>query len=102
MRAWEILTAGMKRPEFPPKPPTLPREFLAHEWEINPANVVNARAFAHLLETRGDRVQSREIIHKVAQRSMAPAWFVRAAAFSLAEEKRLSEAVELLLKDALR
>lgn len=97
-RAWELLTSIIPEPSFPKRKPAATRERLEFQFTANPADLVNARAYAHQLDLLSEREKSREIIIAAANRPEAQTWFVEKAAYAIAERGELDKAVAMLLR----
>lgn len=96
--AWQLLSAHLPEPAFPAKAPTVPRPQLEAAWRTTPQNLVNAQQLAHVCELSGDTAQRDEVLLAVAATEKSPPWFVEKAAHTLARQRKISEAVALLLR----
>jgi len=100
-RAWELLSAHVHEPGFmTTKAPPVPRAQLESGWRTNPQNLVNAQQLAQILDAAGETAGRDEILVAVAATPKAPAWFLQRAAYVLARQGRMKEAVALLVDPA--
>lgn len=99
-KAWGLLRRTMKEPDFPSTQVRLSREALDFRWRHNPDDIVNARAYAQVLNSRGESDASEAVVAEVAQRADAPKWFLEKAAFQFARQRRFPEAVASALRAA--
>ena len=97
--AWAILATEWPEPVERAASMTSDGARLSVMWEVDPANVVNARDLAEYLARVGDIERSKEITLKVAARPGAPAWFLRKAARVYASRGNAREAVALFLRE---
>ena len=77
----------------------LSREEIEARVRIAPENNNNLVELARLTEQAGDRDGARKIILEVAAKKDAPSWFLRKAAYFLAEDGKFPEAVEMILRE---
>ena len=97
-RAWQLLAAHVPEPPFPAKVPAVPRPRLEAAWRMTPQNLVNAQQLAHACDLTGDDAQRDEVLLAVAADPKSPPWFVEKAAHILARQRKIPEAVTLLLR----
>ena len=96
--AWQLLAAHVPEPPFPAKAPTVPRPRLETVWRTTPQNLVNAQQLAQACDLAGDAAQRDEVLLAVATDPKSPPWFVEKAAHILARQRKIPEAVALLLR----
>jgi len=97
-RAWQLLSAHVREPGFiATKAPPVPRAQLESAWRASPQNLVNAQQLAQVLDAAGETTGRDEILVAVAATPKAPAWFLQRAAYILARQGRMAEAVALLV-----
>ena len=96
-RAWTLLSRHVKEPQFPTAHAAAARVALEARWRQSPKNVVNAQQLAEALHRAGETVQSDEIVLAVAAQANPPPWFVYRAAYVLARQGRVGEAVAAML-----
>ena len=97
--AWKLLAQWVKEPDFPRLDPSIRSGTLEATWFADPANTVNAQAFAADLTRRGDLDRSQKLIFKIAAGQNPPAWFVQKAAWLYAAGGDYANAVAVLLRD---
>jgi O-antigen ligase len=97
-RAWKLLAAHTTEPTFPRNAPTHPRPQLESTWRMNTQNLVNAQQLAQIRDLAGEHAERDEILVAVATSAKAPPWFIDKAAYILARQGRVPEAVSLLLR----
>jgi hypothetical protein len=96
--AWALLHGQVSEPTFPSFMPKAPRDQLEFRWIHSPADIVNARNYAQLLQASGDLPGMEAVILGVAEKADAPKWFLEKAAHILARKRDYSGAVELVLR----
>lgn len=96
-RAWPLLSAHTPEPVFPAKMLPVPRAQLEAAWRSTPQNLVNAQQLAQVLDAAGETAGRDEILVAVASAPTAPRWFLEKAAYVLARQGRMKEAVALLV-----
>ncbi len=101
-RAWQLWQSRVENPPYPActSSATAPsREDLEARIFIAPDNTANIAELARLTEQSGDTEGVRKIIFGVTARQDAPSWFLRKAAYFLAEDGKFSEAVAMSLRE---
>jgi hypothetical protein len=78
--------------------PKAPRDQLEFRWVHSPADIVNARNYAQLLQASGDASGMENVILTVAGKDDAPKWFLEKAAHIMARKREYGTAVELVLR----
>ncbi len=101
-RAWQIYSGVMPEPAYGEMPKSTKREVLENRYRLAPENAAHALALAQMLDAEGDKAAAQKIIFTVAQRTDAPPWFIRKAAYLLAAEKNFAAAVETALREKAR
>jgi O-antigen ligase len=98
-RAWQLWQGRVAEPDYPVgvNVPTL--EEAEARVRIAPENTGNLAELARLTERSGDRAGARKIILTAAARTDAPSWFLRKAAYLLADDGKFAEAVEMILRE---
>jgi len=98
-RAWDLWQGRIENPPYPTNGVVLTREELEARIRITPENTTNLVELARLAGQTGDPEREKMIILAAAQKKDAPSWFLRKAAYFLAEDGKYSEAVELALRE---
>ena len=98
-RAWQIWQGRVENPAYPVPATVLTREEIEARVRIAPENTTNLVELARLSEQSGDLTGARKIILDVAAKKDAPSWFLRKAAYLLAEDGKFPEAVEMILRE---
>ncbi len=98
-RAWEIYKAAVPEPAdiVPGKNAT--RASLEEKWRVSPDNASYALELAHLLEKEGDIAESTKVLLDAAQGASAAPRVLREAAYRLAANGKISEAVAMALRE---
>lgn len=97
--AWRMLGKRHPDPDWARAKPVLRVEQMEYRWRQKPENMVNAQLLATAYHQAGEKEKAREVVVATAARTGAPGWFIRKAAHLLAAEGKLSEAVEILLRE---
>ena len=98
-RAWQLWQGRIENPAYPANATALSREELEARIRIAPENTTNLVELARLADQAGDDAGARKIILAAAERKDAPSWFLRKAAYFLAEDGKFFEAVEMVLRE---
>ena len=98
-RAWQLYRGRVDEPGYPAGATVLSREEVEARVRVAPENVSNLVELARSNEQAGDRAGARKIILEVAAKGDAPSWFLRKAAYFLAEDGKFPEAVEMILRE---
>ena len=98
-RAWQLWHGRVGEPEYPASSAVFSREEIEARVRIAPENTANLVELARLSEQSGDRATARKIILEAAAKRDAQPWFLRKAAYLLAEDGNLREAVEMVLRE---
>ena len=98
-RAWQLWQGRVENPGYPANATALSREEIQARILIAPENTTHRVELARLSEQAGDLDGARKIILEAAAKKDAPTWFLRKAAYFLAEDGKFSEAVEMVLRE---
>ena len=98
-RAWQLWQGRVENPAYPANATTLSREEIEARILIAPENTTNLVELARLNEQAGDLPAARKIILEAAAKKDAASWFLRKAAYFLAEDGKFTEAVEMTLRE---
>ena len=98
-KAWQIWQGRIGNPAYPVPVSVRSREEIEARIRIAPQNATNLVELARLSEQAGDLAGARKIILDVAAKKDAPPWFLRKAAYLLAEDGKFPEAVEMILRE---
>ena len=98
-RAWQLWQGRVPEPPYPANTTVLSREEAEARVRIAPANMANIVELARLSEQGGDRAGAKKIILNAAAKKDAQSWFLRKAAYLLAEDGKFREAVEMILRE---
>lgn len=98
-RAWQLFPGRIEEPPYPPIVNVLSREETEARVRIAPDNMGNLVELARLTEQEGDSAGAKKIILDAAAKKDAQSWFVRKAAYLLAEDGKFTEAVEMMLRE---
>lgn len=98
-RAWELYKSHVPQPAeiSPTKGAT--RKSLEDKWRVAPDNASHALELAHLLEREGDLPASTRVLMDAARSPSAAPRVLREAAYRLAQDGKLPEAVEMALRE---
>jgi hypothetical protein len=97
--AWRLLSGSIPEPAFPTSPPRLARADLETRWHRDESDLVNARGLVQTLAAADETDAAQQIILTVAKREDAPKWFIRKAAYALAEKGQISDGVVTMLRE---
>jgi hypothetical protein len=97
-RAWKLYQSRFEEPGYPVSA-KLSREEIEARVRIAPENLGNLIELARSREQAGDRAGAKKIILEVAARKDAPSWFLRKAAYFLAEDGKFAEAVAMVQRE---
>jgi O-antigen ligase len=98
-RAWKLYQGRFEEPVYPASTTVLSREEIEARVRIAPENMGNLIEWARSSQQAGDRAGAKKIILDVAAKKDAPSWFLRKAAYFLAEDGKFAEAVEMVLRE---
>jgi O-antigen ligase len=97
-RAWKLYQGRFEEPGYPVSA-KLSRGEIEARVRIAPENLGNLIELARSSEQAGNRAGAKKIVLEVAARKDAPSWFLRKAAYFLAEDGKFAEAVEMVLRE---
>jgi O-antigen ligase len=98
-RAWQLWQGRVEEPAYPANATVLSREEVEARILIAPENTSNLVELARIIEQGGDRAGARKIILEAAAKKDAQSWFLRKAAYLLAEDGKFHEAVEMIMRE---
>ena len=98
-RAWQLISGWVGNPGYPASGTARSREEIEARVRISPENTANLVELARLSDQEGDRAGAKKIVLGVAANDGAGSWFLRKAAYFLAEDGKFAEAMEMLLRE---
>lgn len=101
-RAWEIYSGVVSLPEITPPSKGATRESLEQRLRGTADNAIYELELVHLLDVQGDHAAATSELLHAASRPDAPARVLREAAYRLASDGRLAEAVAMGLREKPR